>query len=495
MNTLTFINRILNARFLAATVVASLLLSAFPVTFLVAEAFVQENIQCIEGVNLLTNGSFESPTIENSEGWDIFDSVVNGLAWAVEWVNPSIEAPEIAKLELQGNFYGVSDGLQYAELDTNWYIAPGLEKYSGEDTRVKIYQTIATIPGQEYEFKFDFSALPNSGPDNNIIKVLVDDVVIGTQTASGIGKVNNEWISYSYVFIATTTTTKVGLADAGTVDSFGTLVDNVSLTCKPKIVEEKYRIEGFKYKIDNESESPLANWTVNLKNSDGKIITSTTTDVSGYYYFEVEAGSYKVYESMQTEWNQVKVLRDDYQTETEGEGYCAFDIPVSETDYTCDFYNQYVGISSPEQTIEKKGHNQSTGTRIKRPAPKVLGASTSNTCPLIKEYMQKGWNNNPFEVTKLQMFLNSFKDTYGGVENPITGFFGPVTKANVETFQKSYSVDVLNPWFDKGIVPHSRPTGFVYKTTMWKINSIVCAGYKDIPSFEGENLTTNTAIN
>lgn len=206
-------------------------LSAYPAVAAAAEEETPA-VTCVADVNLITNGSFEKPKITNEYGWQLFDSNLDGLAWIVNWVNP-VYAPAVAKLELQGNYYSVSDGVQYAELDSNWNQAPGELLYRGEDARVKISQTIATIPGNEYIFSFDLAAIPHSGPENNAVKVLVDGVVIGNANASGIEKTNTEWTKRTFTFKATGTTTEVALADEGTVDAFGTLVDNVSLTCVP----------------------------------------------------------------------------------------------------------------------------------------------------------------------------------------------------------------------------------------------------------------------
>lgn len=103
----------------------------------------------------------------------------------------------------------------------------------------------------------------------------------------------------------------------------------------------------------------------------------------------------------------------------------------------------------------------------------VLGSSTSTvdngaSCDstlLLTKYLRRGKANDPAEVKKLQQFLNGEM----GSGLPTTGFFGPLTEAAVKAFQAKYAADILAPW---GITD---PTGYVYKTTMWKINMIICA--------------------
>ncbi|MBY0538334.1 DUF642 domain-containing protein [Patescibacteria group bacterium] len=191
--------------------------------------------ECTYSENLLANGSFETPLVDpESDGWDIFDSVVGGLAWVVTWINPAAEAPAVPKLELQDG-RPASDGNQYAELDSN-YTQPGAPQILG-DARVKIAQTVPTVIGEEYTFTFDLSAIPGrrGGPGNNKVDVIIGGVVIDTKTADGRLATTTNWSTYSYTFTATTSATEVALADAGRSNTFGTFVDNVSLAgCVPQ---------------------------------------------------------------------------------------------------------------------------------------------------------------------------------------------------------------------------------------------------------------------
>jgi peptidoglycan hydrolase-like protein with peptidoglycan-binding domain len=99
----------------------------------------------------------------------------------------------------------------------------------------------------------------------------------------------------------------------------------------------------------------------------------------------------------------------------------------------------------------------------------VLGAVTSCGA-YLSSYLRIGRSNDPAEVRKLQTFLN--QHILAGL--PVTGYFGPLTDAAVRKFQARYAVEILEPWIPFGLIDH-QTTGYVYKTTLHKINSIMCA--------------------
>lgn len=286
-----------------------------------------------------------------------------------------------------------------------------------------------------------------------------------------------------------------GLGDTITVDAETeqfTLVNKYQAPAVPT-----YRIDGHKYQADGLSTTTKAGWLIRLEDNDGAVLATTTTDAEGYYQFEVEAGSYEVHEALVAGWEQLSVMQGENWVETESiVESCQFTIATD--DYRCDFYNRLVitdendededevevdndedqeEVEKPSKEIKeiKEKRKSSYGTKVKKHTPRVLGISTTNTCPLIKEYTQKGWENNPLEVKKLQSFLNTFKDTFGGTENPVTGYFGETTDANVRAFQEHYRSEILDPWSDDKTSLHIRANGFVYKTTALKINNIVCS--------------------
>jgi hypothetical protein len=99
----------------------------------------------------------------------------------------------------------------------------------------------------------------------------------------------------------------------------------------------------------------------------------------------------------------------------------------------------------------------------------VLGASTS--CGVyLNDYIKLGANNDPTQVEKLQTFLNQNI----GANLPVTGFYGPATYAAVQKFQVKYHGSILAPWVPYGLQNEMTPTGYVYKTTKWWINTLEC---------------------
>lgn len=97
----------------------------------------------------------------------------------------------------------------------------------------------------------------------------------------------------------------------------------------------------------------------------------------------------------------------------------------------------------------------------------VLGA----VCvPLLTSYLREGRANPEDEVRKLQGFLAK----HLGITLAMTGVFDHKTTESVDAFQLRYASDVLAPWVSFGLRDERTPTGYVYKTTLWKINEIAC---------------------
>ena len=275
-------------------------------------------------------------------------------------------------------------------------------------------------------------------------------------------------------------------------------------------------IEGYKWNDRNgngmwdKDEEGLAGWTIVLTH--GEDTFSTVTNENGHYSYDVTPGTWIVSEVAQTGWQQTGLIDSSAQDQAfnPSKTTCEFNVGLvtlpdvevtfsafaidnyqvfdeqydfqpSEvtTPYICDFGNQQV--ESEEEITVERSSGKTSGTRLgERPAPagQVLGATTSGkvapTCGrYLFDYMRAGMVTYAKEVIKLQTFLSG-----QGLYTPTTGIFDDTTTANVRLFQAKHMSEILTPW---GI---NEPTGYVYKTTRWKINNIICPGSEDFPNLE-----------
>lgn len=190
---------------------------------------------CEVGVELIKNGGFENPQVNNSYGWNIFDSGFTGLEWGVNWMTLAGEGrPDIAKLELHDgvNLWAPKDGEQYAELDADW--GGPTDSQSGEPASVQIYQDIPTLPGKNYDLKFSFSPRPGTNASDNILGVMWGGEIATSTIITDSGSSNTSWTDYVLRLKATSTLTRVSFSDLGIENSQGTFLDNVSVQCAPE---------------------------------------------------------------------------------------------------------------------------------------------------------------------------------------------------------------------------------------------------------------------
>jgi len=94
------------------------------------------------------------------------------------------------------------------------------------------------------------------------------------------------------------------------------------------------------------------------------------------------------------------------------------------------------------------------------------GGGTGGGCDYLFDYLKIGFENDPVEVRKLQIFL---RDLEGFSNLAVTGFFDQTTFDAVSAFQLRYQDDILTPWGYQGT-----STGFVYILTKKKVNEIYC---------------------
>jgi hypothetical protein len=366
--------------------------------------------------------------------------------------------------------------------------------------------TATEVVSGEYEFTAEYIDNDNT-PDNIQWAIRADNCTGSNDTVAG----NVDGFSDDSTFVGSAFSTTLNTAEWLNGEycfvvnpDEGPGEDDLRAT-QTFNVENNYTISGVKWDDANasgeidEDESTLSGWTINLtqEGSEGSTVSTTTND-SGEFSFTVPAGTWTITEEPVSGWTQTgQYLNGEVvATGTQAFGSCTFVIPSDEEGqggYTCSFGNQEdIEIITQTETPSGSGDgggggggSSSTGTLIERvaqPTPLVLGITTDEPqfCPFLTEYLQIGADNSTMEVMKLQAFLNIFKDTFGGTENPMTGTFGTITDANVRAFQETYRSEILDPWAEGGI--DLQPTGFVYLTTQWKINDIVCPGDVTFPN-------------
>ena len=168
----------------------------------------------IGAVSALSNGGFEAPIVTNGAGWQTYTDGTSGLDWHVEsgLGSPVGLAPT---LELQKqNAIGLApyEGLQFAELDSY--------------ANVNISQLISTTAGKTYKISFAQACRSDGGENPGSLGVYWGDSYLGqtscTQTMN--------WVSQSYSPTAASTgSVKLMFVDEGTSNSYGVLLDAVSV--------------------------------------------------------------------------------------------------------------------------------------------------------------------------------------------------------------------------------------------------------------------------
>ena len=306
--------------------------------------------QCPVGVELLTNGSFEGNVVTNGSNWDIFPSGT-ALGWVVSWFNGTdtfgdADRPEIANLEVQKNGLSgwlASAGSQWVELDSDW--GGPSSSLSGEPGATTISQNIATIAGEDYTVKFDYSPRPGTAAGENKLEVLVNGVVVATYGPSA-GAGNTNWTAHSITFEAVGASTNIAFRDAGTPnDSLGTLLDNVSAKCAVADDEEE----------EEEEEEPTpTTGTLIVKKT---IVGGGEGDTADDFSFKVNGGSPVAFEN--DGQNDMTVTAGSYTVaEVTASGFtttynnCSVEVGVGETE-TCTITNTKVVHNNDDEDEEE----------------------------------------------------------------------------------------------------------------------------------------------
>ncbi len=193
----------------------------------------EETASCDVG-NLIVNGSFETPDVNNVSDWNIYPDGTSGLAWNVAWNGTFVGAPKTANMEIQNGVNGWNAylGTQYTELDSDW--GGPSDPMFGEQASTVISQTIDTVPGNTYSLHFAFAARPGTMASENKLGIYIDDGVFDLSTVSSFGEYYSDqpyWIVRDFEFKAYNEHTKIAFADIGTPNSVGSFLDDVRVNC------------------------------------------------------------------------------------------------------------------------------------------------------------------------------------------------------------------------------------------------------------------------
>ncbi|WP_437629954.1 DNRLRE domain-containing protein [Sorangium sp. So ce854] len=148
--------------------------------------------------NIVTNGSFESPSVRSGGLWQ--GTSITG--WRAAY----------GQIEVWNHAYGTNPahGNQHVELDAQGSSA--------------IYQDLATIPGATYVLRFSFAGSPGTGASQNVL-----GVVWGGQPLATLSTASSTWVQHTYTVVASGTTTRLQFNDLGQSNGQGTFLDNVTV--------------------------------------------------------------------------------------------------------------------------------------------------------------------------------------------------------------------------------------------------------------------------
>jgi Protein of unknown function (DUF642)/PEP-CTERM motif len=154
--------------------------------------------------NLVTNGSFEDNILANGT-WSIFTTTqVPG------WVADD-------QIEIRNNVVGTAEsGNNYVELDA--------------DHNSSMHQSIATTAGDTYTLSFYFSNRTGTAnaTDGLSFNIGTGEIFLPPLAENNTG--DNVWTLYTGEFVATSANTVLTFSADNLSDSFGTSIDNVSVT-------------------------------------------------------------------------------------------------------------------------------------------------------------------------------------------------------------------------------------------------------------------------
>ena len=263
-------------------------------------------------------------------------------------------------------------------------------------------------------------------------------------------------------------------------DNSGSLhLDIYKCVTPPSLTVCKYEDKGSVGTYESGTDTPLSGWQIRVDYRNGTTTTNyyTTKDDGCITLSDLPFGLYSVSEVLQDGW-----------TKTYPENAYSITIDAEHTSFDPLIFLNFrsSGGVTTATTVPPTGGGGApiTGTVIPTGGVVagattgggvVAGATTVKCEPYLLSYIKLGGDNDPEEVKKLESFLNEFL----GLDLPIDGIYDLNDFNAVKQFQLLMKDKVLAPWVEIGCLPNvDTPTGYVYKTTIWAINSFFCSEEK-----------------
>jgi hypothetical protein len=221
--------------------------------------------------------------------------------------------------------------------------------------------------------------------------------------------------------------------------------------------------------VHEDSEPGLRNWTVIARQSGAGVTVTAQTDRKGQFRFSLPSDRFEIVPQLKSGFYRTALYQDLVAIE---EDCCRLFVDGSSSSTLCNLL-----------VAAEVSPSQGGGTKVSPsvlPPGRVLGAATTSSLlpvvaydcdqgPYLTRYLHLGDGVSYKQIKRLQLFLNAV-----GYVVPISGFYGEDTAAAVRLFQEKHAFEILAPW---GL---TNGTGYVYKLTRYKINSMVC-GVNELP--------------
>jgi hypothetical protein len=174
----------------------------------------------LAGANILTNGSFETPVVPVSG----FTNFLVGSGALTDWTvfGPAGQAVSIVSgsFTQNGVSFPAQDGIQWLDLT-------GFNNNSTEG----VSQTVATTVGHQYQLSFYIGNTTGGGifGSTSTVDVLLNGGLAFADTNSAISPTTQNWEQFTHTFIASGSTTTIGLRNGDPSTDNDNGLDNVVL--------------------------------------------------------------------------------------------------------------------------------------------------------------------------------------------------------------------------------------------------------------------------